>query len=112
MPVRGTGRRYLAISLDGYDAYSEQEVIDALYQAVRELFGEYGVSSIGPRLLEYDEEKREGIVRCDRGHTREMRAVLAFITEISNREAAVRVTGASGTIKSLKAASSMRFSKI
>ena len=108
MPVRGTGRRYLAISLDGGDAYSEQEISDALYQAVRELFGDYGVSDIRPRLLEYDEEKREGIVRCNRDSTREMRAVLALITEISNREAAVRVTGASGTIKSLKAATSGR----
>ncbi len=108
MPVRGTGRRYLAISLDGGDAYSEQEISDALYQAVRELFGDYGVSSIRPRLIEYDEEKREGIVRCDRSHTREMRAALALITKISNSDAAVRVAGASGTIKSLKAAISGR----
>jgi len=108
MPVRGTGRRYLAISLDGGDDYSEQEVSDALYEAVRELFGDYGVSGIRPRLIEYDEEKRDGIVRCDRGSTREMRAVLALITEISNQEAAVRVIGASGTIKSLKAATSGR----
>ena len=108
MPVRCTGRRYLAISLDGGDAYSEQEISDALYQAVRELFGDFGVSSIRSRLIEYDEEKREGIVRCDRSHTREMRAALAIITEISNSDAAVRVTGASGTIKSLKAAISGR----
>jgi len=103
MPVRGTGRRYLAISLDGGDTRSEQEVSDALYQAVRELFGYVGVSGLQPRLIEYDEEKREGIVRCSRSHTREMRAALALITEISNSDAAVRVTGASGTIKSLKA---------
>jgi RNase P/RNase MRP subunit POP5 len=32
-----------------------------------------------------------------------MRAALALITEISNRDAAVRVIGASGTIKSLRA---------
>lgn len=102
MPVRGTGRRYLAISIDGGGAYSEQEISDVLYQAVRGLFGDYGVSGLRLRLIEYDEEKREGIVRCSRSHMREMRAVLALITEISNREAAVRVRGASGTIKSLK----------
>ena len=108
MPVRGTGRRYLAISIDGGDAFSEQEISDALYQAVQELFGDFGVSGLRPRLIEYDEEKREGIVRCDRSHTREMRAALALITEISNSDAAVRVMGASGTIKSLKAAISGR----
>lgn len=102
MPVRGTGRRYLAISLDGDGVYSEQEVSDALYQAVQELFGDYGVSGLQPRLIEYDEETSKGIVRCSRSHTREMRAALALITEISNSDAAVRVTGASGTIKSLK----------
>ena len=103
MPVRGTGRRYLAISLDGGDAYSEQEVSDTLYQAIRELFGYLGVSGLQPRLIEYDEKTRKGIVRCSRSHIREMRAALALITEISNSVAAVRVTGASGTIKSLKA---------
>ena len=108
MPVRGTGRRYLAISIDGGDAFSEQEISDALYQAVQELFGDFGVSGLRPRLIEYDEEKREGIVRCDRSHTREMRAALALITEISNSDVAVRVTGVSGTIKSLKAAISGR----
>ena len=102
MPVRGTGRRYLAISLEGGDACSEQEVSDALYQAVRGLFGDYGVSGLQPRLIEYGEETSKGIVQCNRSHTREMRAVLALITEISSREAAVRVMGASGTIKSLK----------
>jgi RNase P/RNase MRP subunit POP5 len=108
MPVRGTGRRYLAFSIDGGEAYSEQEISDALYQAVRELFGDYGVSYLRPKLIEYDEEKREGIVRCSRSHTREMRVVLALITEISNLEAAVWVTGVSGTIKSLKASMASR----
>ena len=108
MPVRGTGRRYLAISIDGGDACSEQDVSDALHQAVRGLFGDYGVSCLQPRLIEYDEETSKGIVRCSRGHTREMRAVLALITEISNREAAVRVMGASGTIKSLKSKAALK----
>ena len=102
MPVKGSGRRYLAIRLDGGEAYSEQQVSDTINQAVRELYGYSGVSSLQPRLMEYDEETREGIIRCDRSHTRELRAALALITEISNSDAAVRVTGASGTIKSLK----------
>jgi len=108
MPVRGTGRRYLAISLEGGDACSEQEVSDALHQAVGELFGDYGVSCLQPRLIEFDEGTSKGIVRCSRSHTREMRAVLALITEISNREAAVRVMGASGTIKSLKTKAALK----
>ncbi len=108
MPVRGTGRRYLAISIDGGDAYSEQEVSDALHQAVRELVGDYGVSGLQSRLIEFDEGTSKGIVRCSRSHTREMRAALALITEISNSDAAVRVMGASGTIKSLKAKAALK----
>jgi len=103
MPVRGTGRRYLAITIDGDDAYSEQDISEIIQQSVMELFGDYGVSSIRPRLKEYDAEKRVGIIRCDRGHTREMRVALAIITKIGSRDAAIRVMGVSGTIKSLKA---------
>ncbi|MBQ03524.1 hypothetical protein CL673_02270 [Candidatus Bathyarchaeota archaeon] len=102
MPVRSIGKRYLAISVEGEDSYSEQEVSYTLYQAVKGLFGDFGVSLLQPRLVEYNEETSIGIIRCRRSHMWEMRAVLALITEISNQEVAVRVMGASGTIKSLK----------
>jgi RNase P/RNase MRP subunit POP5 len=102
MPVRGTGRRYLAITLDGDGAYHEEEVSAMLSDTVRALFGYFGVSTLEPRLIEFDEERQEGIVLCSRSHAREMRAALALITEISNAEVAIRVMAASGTIKSLK----------
>jgi RNase P/RNase MRP subunit POP5 len=37
-----------------------------------------------------------------------MRVALALITEISDRDVAVRVTGASGTIKSLKSKAALK----
>lgn len=104
MPVRGTGRRYLAISVDGGGVLSEDEVSSAISDAVQDLFGHSGASSLEPRLIEFDADTRRGILRCSRSHMRDTRASLALITEISNEDAAVRVMGASGTIKSLKAA--------
>jgi ribonuclease P/MRP protein subunit POP5 len=103
MPVRGSGRRYLAISLNGEGKYHEEEVSTLLTDAVRDLFGYFGVTTLEPRLIEFNEESQKGIIRCSRSHAREMRAALALITKISNEDAAVRVTAVSGTIKSLKA---------
>jgi ribonuclease P/MRP protein subunit POP5 len=108
MPVRSTGRRYLAITLDGEGTYHEEEVSAMLSDAVRDLFGYFGLTTLEPRLIEFDEESQKGIVRCSRSHARKMRAAMALITETSNEDAAVRVTTASGTIKSLKAAISGR----
>ena len=102
MPVRGNGRRYFAFYINCDNEISKQTVIDTIYKGVRTIFGDFGVSLLQPTLIEYEEEKREGIIRCNRSHSREMRAVLALITEVSESEAAVRVTSVSGTIKSLK----------
>jgi len=59
-------------------------------------------STIEPNLIDFDEDSQSGILRCNHGHLREMRASLAFITSIGESAAAIHVDKVSGTIRSLK----------
>ncbi|MFQ6054314.1 MAG: Rpp14/Pop5 family protein [Candidatus Bathyarchaeia archaeon] len=76
----------------------------AFRKGVLRLYGLHGLSQIAPALLEFDEEKQTGILRCSRSHLRQMRAALAYITSIDGSAAAIRVMRVSGTIKALKSA--------
>jgi ribonuclease P/MRP protein subunit POP5 len=102
MPVRGKGRRYLKLWIAGDRDHSGGEVFNAIRNTVLSLFGAQGLSRIEPKLMSFDEAAREGVVRCDRAHLREMRAALAMVTRIGDWEAAIFVERASGTLRSLR----------
>jgi ribonuclease P/MRP protein subunit POP5 len=102
MPVRSYGRRYVNFSIDSDSICSEKEITDTISNAVQKLFGDFGLSIIQPKLIEFDSKKCKGVIRCNRKYLRDLRVALSLITKISENEAAIRITGTSGTLKSLK----------
>lgn len=102
MPVRTRGRRYLGFWILGENNVRESEIDASIREGVLALYGTHGLSLVQPRLIEFNEEGQRGILRCDRDHLTETRAVLALITQIAGFDAAVFVEKASGTIRSLK----------
>jgi RNase P/RNase MRP subunit POP5 len=80
---------------------SRKEFIDAIWGAVAKLYGEYGASLTSLALIDYDVEKKTAVVRTSLATLGLVRASLASITSVANREAAVHVLAVSGTIKAL-----------
>jgi RNase P/RNase MRP subunit POP5 len=80
---------------------SRKEFIDAVWSAVTKLYGEYGASLTSLALIDYDVEKKTAVVRTSLATLGLVRASLASITSVANREAAVHVLAVSGTIKAL-----------
>jgi RNase P/RNase MRP subunit POP5 len=76
-------------------------LVDAVWNAVMKLYGEYGASKTGLMLIDYDVERRFGVLRV--GHTAldMVRTALASITRIGDKPVVVRVLTVSGTIKAL-----------
>ncbi len=101
MPVRKS-RRYLRIWVQGARGFASKEVSDAIQKGVLSLYGFHGLSLLDPTLIEFEEAEQMGILRCNRSHLREMRTCMAFIVNIGDSSAAIHVTRASGTIKSLR----------
>lgn len=94
-------RRYLALKIDCAEPVESKAVSDALWNAFLRLFGEFGAGQTGSYLVEYDEKKRLGVLRCSHKALPMVRAAIASVTRISSKPAAIHVIRISGTLKAL-----------
>ena len=95
-------RRYLALRVVSEQHLDERDVIDAVWKAVFELFGEYGASRTNVSLMEYDPQRNYAVVRCSHTALERVRASIASITDINGKPAVIRVIGVSGTLRALR----------
>jgi RNase P/RNase MRP subunit POP5 len=95
-------RRYLGVLIDSRETISSHEFIDAVWEAVSKLFGDYGASQVGLSLIDYDEKKNVVILRTWHKTLEMVRTALATITQIRNKLVALHVVAVSGTIKALR----------
>jgi RNase P/RNase MRP subunit POP5 len=75
--------------------------MDAVWNAVGKLYGEYGASRTGLKMIDYDAERRFLVVRAAHTAVEMVRTALASITRIGNKPVAIHVLAVSGTIKAL-----------
>ena len=94
-------RRYLALKIDSNESFSSKEIVDAVWDAVLKLFGEYGASQTGLRLIDYDVEGKIAIIRTACMTLNMVRAAIATITHVNDKPLALHVIAVSGTIKAL-----------
>jgi ribonuclease P/MRP protein subunit POP5 len=94
-------RRYLALEIDSSVAFGSKELMDAIWNAVSKLFGEYGASQAGLTLIDYDVERRLVVIRAAHTALGMVHAALASITRIQDKPVAIHVLTVSGTIKTL-----------
>jgi ribonuclease P/MRP protein subunit POP5 len=95
-------KRYLAFRVVSAQSVNKRDVTDAVWNAILKLFGEYGASQTNLALIEYDQEKSWGIIRCSRRTVEMVRASIASVTEINETIVAIHVLGVSGTLKALR----------
>ncbi len=95
-------RRYLALKVLSEQSISKRDIVDAVWNAVLQLFGEYGASQINLTFIEYNSENNWGILRCSHKALETVRASVASVTDINGKPVAVDVLGVSGTLKALR----------
>ena len=95
-------RRYLALKVISDEPVNERPVMDAVWNAVLKLFGEYGASQANLRLMEADPQRNSVVVRCFHVALEMVRASIASITEINGKPAVIHVVGVSGTLRALR----------
>jgi RNase P/RNase MRP subunit POP5 len=94
-------RRYLAVKAESKEPIQGKEVLDAVWDALTQLFGEYGASQAELALIRDHKEKGYFILRCSRKALPMVRASIASITEIGEKPAVIHVLRVSGTLKAL-----------
>ncbi|MBS7647138.1 MAG: Rpp14/Pop5 family protein [Candidatus Bathyarchaeia archaeon] len=94
-------RRYFALKIDSNEKISQKEFMDAVWETILRLYGEYGASKMGLTLINYDADKGLAIIRATHTEIDKFRAAIAFITGMAAKPAAVRIITVSGTLKAL-----------
>ncbi len=84
------------------DGISERELLRAIWDALYSLYGDIGVSECGIWLIDYDEKRGVGILRCTHTKVEAVRAALACIHMINGRRTCIRGVVTSGTIKAAR----------
>jgi len=95
-------RRYLALKVVSEQPVKERDIMDAVWNAVLKLFGEYGASQANLSLMEYDPQRNYVVVRCSHTALERVRASTASVTEINGKPAVIHVMGVSGTLRALR----------
>ena len=94
-------RRYLFVQISGSETVDERVFMDAVWNAVLRLFGEYGASQTNLVLMRYSSEPNYAILRCSHKALDMVKASVASITQANGKPVALRVLGVSGTLKAL-----------
>jgi len=95
-------RRYIAVKIDSDQAPKKEDVYGTIWNSLLRLFGEYGASQTDLRLIEYDSENRQAVLRCFHDALPLVKAAIPCVTRIGGRTASIHIQLVSGTIKSLK----------
>jgi len=101
--VRAYKKRYILFRLISEEnQLTKNKVRKAIYGCSQHLFGIFGLSQANLDFLEYDEEKKLGILRCSNKSLDNIRASLAFIQQLEGERVSLHVLRVSGTIKTIK----------
>ena len=95
-------RRYLFVQIASPETVDERAFMDAVWNAVLQLFGEYGASQTNLILMKYSLKSNYAVLRCAHKALDMVKASLASLTQTSGKPVAFRVLGVSGTLKALR----------
>lgn len=95
-------KRYLVFEIHSPDDHELGDVVDAIWDAALDLFGEKGVAEAEPWVIKdlFDEDAQRGGMKVNKDMAEQMRAALTLITEIDNTSASLHVLGVTGTMDS------------
>jgi RNase P/RNase MRP subunit POP5 len=76
--------------------------MDAIWSTVYKLFGEVGASQTALNKIAWEDEKKILIVRCSHKMLEMVKAAVAAVTVIDEKDCAIRALAISGTLKALR----------
>lgn len=99
-----TRYRYVSFKILSTTHLREIQIHELIRRSILELFGAYGLSKIEPKIMDYNEGRLTGIIRCNHLYLPMLRASLASITAMGEEPIAFFILKVSGTLRALRAA--------
>ncbi|MFQ6050588.1 MAG: Rpp14/Pop5 family protein [Candidatus Hydrothermarchaeota archaeon] len=102
-PSQRRKKRYICFRID-YENHpiKRKDLISLIWNSVLQTIGELGMGESELKLISFDEEKQEGILRCNHYMVDHVRFSLSLISKINDGRVAINVLGISGTIRSAR----------
>ena len=82
--------------------FSKEDLLKSIWASIWRYFGMKEANKIGLWLIEFNLEKKYGIIRCSHKTKESLITALCLITEIHGKRVILSTLKTSGTIKSLK----------
>ncbi|MEA1992769.1 MAG: Rpp14/Pop5 family protein [Euryarchaeota archaeon] len=92
-------KRYILFKPLWGDNFKRKDVIKLIWNSALRFWGELGTANLGLWVVDIDEEKRIGIVRCN---IKSVDRVICILSLIRHNNKGILVLGVSGTMKALK----------
>ena len=102
IPTQRERNRYIAFKLISDSRFKREEVVKAVWDTVLRFLGESGASRTSLWLMDWSDEKQNGILKVNHNSVDEVRAALALLKDINKENCIPHVLGVSGTIKKSK----------
>lgn len=103
LPSLKEKKRYVVFSLISQKKIEKAVVFSEIIHHYKQCFGEIGLAQAGIQLVDYDEEKKTGILRIGHTHLNKTRYCFALMRKIHNQDMIIYTKGVSGTIKKSRA---------
>lgn len=102
-PTMRFKQRYILFEVNGNerDSLTEKEVRDFIFESLLSFFGEEGFARLAFKLISYDNNKKRGILRCERSMVGQFIASFALCGGIGGKNARIECLQTSGTIRKL-----------
>ncbi|MEM3362036.1 MAG: Rpp14/Pop5 family protein [Candidatus Anstonellaceae archaeon] len=78
---------------------------------IEEFFGVYGIVKNGIKIIYYDEDKKDLIIRCYRGKEKEICPFFSLISHCNGKQLKFELLFISGTIAAIKRKKGIKISK-
>ena len=94
-------KRYVVFEIVADKKFSPLEVQEEVERAMKEFFGQLGLSKASPLFLKerFDQEKQRFVVKINHKHVDELKAALTLSKSIKNTPVIIKSIITSGTLK-------------
>lgn len=102
LPTLREKNRYIAFEVISDSQFERNELVRGIWAGVLGFLGEQGAGRTSLWAMDWDGSKSTGILRVNRKSVEEVRAAMALIKSVNNKNVIFHVLGVSGTLKSLR----------
>ncbi len=95
-------KRYILFEVISNSKIRSDLIENAILGAIKELFGEFGLSEAHPKLLKEFSKGNKHVLQIDHGYVQKAKLSMAFIKEINKKPIIFKTIKVFGTLKKIK----------